>query len=186
MKRNRDYCHRRKKRASWPAARYIALTLAFTAVMLVLIQEVIINARVSSPSMEGTIRTGDRLVGSRLEYLVREPQRFDIIIFYYPDDETQRFIKRIIGLPGETVEIRDGEVYIDDSPQPLPDDFCPETPRGNFGPYQVPEDAYFVLGDNREISRDSRYWNNPYVKRDKIIGKALFRYWPIEEIGKIN
>lgn len=130
--------------------------------------------------------TQDQLFGNRLAYWNHDPERYDIIIFYYPDDETQRFIKRVIGLPGETVEIRDGKVYIDGADVPLRDDFCPETPTGDFGPYRVPENSYFVLGDNREISRDSRYWENPYVNRDKIIGQAGFRYWPLKNMGWIE
>ena len=179
---------KRKKRNSGSQilTEYLVLTLVFTAFMLFLTQKVIINARVPSPSMEPTIMTGDQLFGNRLAYWRHDPERYDIIIFYYPDDETQRFIKRVIGLPGETVEIRDGKVYIDGADVPLRDDFCPETPTGDFGPYHVPEDSYFVLGDNREISRDSRYWKNPYVNRDKIIGQAGFRYWPLKNMGWIE
>ena len=88
------------------------------------------------------------------------------------------FIKRIIGMPGETVEIKDGKVYINGSEEPLKDSFTPETPVGDYGPYTVPEDSYFVLGDNRNYSRDSRFWNNPYVAEDKILGKAVLRYFP--------
>lgn len=179
---------KRKKRNSGSQilTEYLVLTLVFTAFMLFLTQKVIINARVPSPSMEPTIMTGDQLFGNRLAYWRHDPERYDIIIFYYPDDETQRFIKRVIGLPGETAEIRDGKVYIDGADVPLRDDFCPETPTGDFGPYHVPEDSYFVLGDNREISRDSRYWENPYVNRDKIIGQAGFRYWPLKNMGWIE
>lgn len=183
MKRDRKTCHRRRYRSGWSAAQYAVLTLALTAVFLVLTQAVVINARVSSQSMEKTIRPADRLIGSRIAYWCSPPKRYDIIIFYFPDDETQRFIKRVIGLPGETVEIRDGKVYINDSDSPLADDFCPDVPKGNYGPYRVPQDSYFVLGDNREISRDSRYWKNPFVKTEKIIGKALFRYWPLKRMG---
>lgn len=184
MKRiRRKYCHRRRCHTEWTAARYTALILALTAFLLVLTQAVVINARVSSQSMENTIHTSDRLLGNRLAYLWEKPKRNDIIIFYYPDDTSQRFIKRIIGLPGETVEIREGKVYIDGADTPLPDDFCPDTPSGDFGPYHVPEDSYFVLGDNREISRDSRYWKHPYVEKEEIIGKALFCYWPLKDMG---
>ena len=116
-------------------------------------------------------------------YLNSDPERFDIIIFKYPDDETKTFIKRVIGLPGETVEIRDGKVYINGSAEPLDDSFCPEMPTGDFGPYVVPEDSYFVMGDNRENSHDSRYWVNTYVERSAIMGKAVLRYWPLNKIS---
>lgn len=130
--------------------------------------------------------TGDQIFGNRLAYVKSDPQRYDIVIFYYPDDEKQKFIKRVIGLPGETVTIRDGKVYINDSTEPLRDDFCPETPVGDFGPYEVPEGCYFMLGDNRNVSKDSRYWLNPYVEKDKIIGKAFLRYWPLNKISLLN
>ena len=113
-----------------------------------------------------------------------DPERFDIVIFKYPDDESQRFIKRVIGLPGETVEIREGKVYINGSDTPLDDSFTPETPVGNFGPYTIPEGCYFMLGDNRNNSRDSRMWDNPYVKKEKILGKAVLRYFPGIEVLK--
>ena len=76
--------------------------------------------------------------------------------------------------------------YINDSTEPLCDDFCPETPVGDFGPYEVPEGCYFMLGDNRNVSKDSRYWLNPYVEKDKIIGKAFLRYWPLNKISLIE
>ena len=128
--------------------------------------------------------TGDRIFGNRLAYLFEEPERFDIVIFKYPDDESQRFIKRVIGLPGETVEIREGKVYIDGSETPLDDSFTPETPVGDYGPYTVPEGCYFMLGDNRNNSKDSRMWDNPYVKKEKILGKAVLRYFPGIEVLK--
>ena len=77
-------------------------------------------------------------------------------------------------------------MYINDSTEPLCDDFCPETPVGDFGPYEVPEGCYFMLGDNRNVSKDSRYWLNPYVEKDKIIGKAFLRYWPLNKISLIE
>ena len=122
--------------------------------------------------------TGDRIFGNRLAYTFGEPERFDIVIFKFPDDESQLFIKRVIGLPGETVEIRDGKVYIDGSHTPLDDSFTPETPVGDYGPYEVPEDCYFMLGDNRNYSKDSRFWQNTYVEEDKILGKAVLKYFP--------
>lgn len=183
MRENRRKRRRRKRSGGRFWAESVGMTLALAALLLFLSQKVLINARIPSPSMENTIRTGDQLFGNRLAYWNRDPARFDIIIFYFPDDETQRFIKRVIGLPGETVEIRDGKVYIDGADTPLRDDFCPETPTGNYGPYVVPEDSYFVMGDNREISRDSRFWEHPYVSRDEIIGQAVFRYWPLSEAG---
>ena len=146
----------------------------------------IVNAQIPSGSMENTIMTGDRIIGNRLSYLTKDPERFDVIIFKYPDDESQLFIKRIIGLPGETVEIRDGHIYINGSSEPLEDVETKETMIGNYGPYTVPEGCYFVMGDNRNDSKDSRYWINPYVSNDEILGKAVFRYWPITKMKTIQ
>ena len=132
--------------------------------------------------MEDTILRGARVYDNRLAYVFSEPERFDIIIFKYPDDESQLFIKRIIGLPGETVEIRGGNIYIDGSEGPLDDVDTKETMEGSFGPYTVPEGCYFVMGDNRNNSRDSRYWEHTFVSEDEILGKAVFRYWPVNKM----
>ena len=158
---------------SWIAC--IVVTILLTEFIL---NFVIINANIPSGSMENTIMTNDKLIALRTSYWFNDPKRGDIIIFKYPDDESQLFIKRVIGLPGETVEIKDGKVYIDGSETPLDDSFIPETMKGSFGPYQVPEDCYFMLGDNRNNSKDSRYWKNTYVRFDQIVGKAVIRYYP--------
>ena len=80
--------------------------------------------------------------------------------------------------PGDKVEIIDGKVYINDSETPLEDSYVPETPLGSFGPYEVPENCYFMMGDNRNNSKDSRYWTNTFVRFDQIVGKAEIRYFP--------
>lgn len=157
---------------------YIKMIIFVVAVVLVVNNFLLINARVPSESMENTIMTGDRFFGNRLAYLFDDPERFDIVVFKYPDDESQLFVKRVIGLPGETVEIKDGKVYINGSQTPLDDSFTPETPMGDYGPYVVPEGSYFMLGDNRNHSGDSRFWKQPYVEKEKIVGKAIFRYFP--------
>ena len=157
------------------------IIIAFV-VALFLNYVVVINSTVPSGSMEPTIMTGSRMIGLRLSYTFSEPERGDIIIFKYPDDTSQNFVKRIIGLPGETVEIIDGVTYIDGVA--LEEDYLAETPyEEDFGPYVVPEGCYFVMGDNRNNSKDSRYWENTFVPEDYIIGKALFCYWPLGYAG---
>ena len=106
--------------------------------------------------------------------------RFDIVVASEKDDDgkTKDIVKRVIGLPGDKVEIKDGKVYINDSETPLDDSFVSETPLGSFGPYEVPENCYFMMGDNRNNSKDSRYWQNTYVQFDQIVGKAEIRYFP--------
>ena len=154
-------------------------SIAIGVIIAVLINRfVLINARVPSASMENNIMTGDRLFGYRLAYVNEEVERGDIVIFKFPDDESQLFIKRVIGLPNETVTIIDGKVYIDDNKEPLYEPYLAQEMVGTFGPYEVPENCYFMLGDNRNYSRDSRFWENTYVSKDKILGKALFRYFP--------
>ena len=142
---------------------YAKIILVVFVIAFLLGHFVYINARVPSGSMEQTIMTGDRVFGNRLAYKNKEPERFDIVIFKYPDDPSQLFVKRVIGLPGETVNIVDGKVYINDSEEPLDDSFCPETPEGSFGPYTVPEIAIYVRGQSYH-SMDSRYWTNTFVE----------------------
>lgn len=166
---------------------YIKLILIVVIVMVGLQRYVIINAQIPSESMENNIMTGDRIFGNRLAYISSEPKRFDVVIFKFPDDESQYFIKRVIGLPGESIDIVDGKVYIDGSDTPLDDSFCKETPLGvGDGHFEVPENSYFMLGDNRNVSKDSRFWKNPYVQKDKILGEAVLRYWPITKISLIK
>jgi signal peptidase I len=138
---------------------------------------VIVNATVPTGSMKNTIMVDDRLVAFRLSYMFSEPERFDIVVFRYPDDETEYYVKRIIGLTGETVLIREGKVYIDGAVSPLRDDFVRESPFGGYGPFVVPEGRYFMLGDNRNDSQDSRFWVNRYVAKGKILGKVVFKYY---------
>lgn len=166
-----------------------AFTLLITlGIVLVLKNFIIINAKVPTGSMENTIMPGDNLLGFRLAYLTEEPKRGDIIFFYFPDDETQKYVKRIIGLPGETVTILDGKIYINDSTEPLDEPYLKEEWTRGTGPYvfEIPEDSYLCLGDNRNRSADAREWNNPYVTKEKIIGKALFTYFPFDRWGTVE
>ena len=139
------------------------------------------NAVVPTGSMINTIQEGDRIIASRLAYINEDPKRYDVIIFHYPDDESQLFVKRIIGMPGETINIKNGIVYITDANGNTTEarsDFVTNcVPTGDFGPYTVPLGSYFVMGDNRNISNDARYWNNTYVKKEQIIGKAIVKYY---------
>lgn len=134
------------------------------------------GALVPSGSMEETVMTGSRIMINRLAYIAEEPQRGDIVAFYYPDDGETLYLKRIMGLPGETVEGIDGYVYINGIK--LENDFTSERMECDFSPFEVPENCYFMLGDNRNNSWDSRYWQNSFVKKEEIIGKAAFIFYP--------
>lgn len=163
------------------------LTFAVAIVAALFIKYcLIINADVPTGSMENTIMPGDRLIGNRLAYLKEGPQRGDIVVFHYPDDENELFVKRVIGLPGESVHIEDAKVYIDGVE--LEESYLKEEWTIATGTYdfEVPEDCYLMLGDNRNNSKDARYWENKYVNIDKILGKALFIYWPFSDFGSLN
>ena len=138
----------------------------------------LMNTEIPTGSMEDTIPTGSRIISSRVHYWFSDPERGDVILFEPPDGDIYPYVKRVIGLPGETVTIIDGLVYINDSSEPLDEPYLKEIPVGDFGPYVVPEGCYFVMGDNRNHSNDSRYWNNTFVPRDNVYAKALFSYWP--------
>lgn len=158
---------------------YLTIAVATIVSMIIIYTQILINAYIPSESMENTLMTGDRVIGNRLAYkLGKDPKRFDIVMFYAPDDPSTIYIKRVIGLPGEHVTIKNGKVYINDSKKPLDDSFIPEDMEttGNKT-YLVPANCYFMLGDNRNDSLDSRYWDNPYVSEDMIIAKAIFKYW---------
>ena len=136
------------------------------------------NAEVPTGSMMPIVQPDDRLIVNRLSYLFAEPKRGDIVMFAFPDNEEENYLKRIIGLPGEKIEIKKGLVYVNDSKEPLSEPYLNDPPNGDYGPYNVPEGCYFMLGDNRDISKDARQWENKFVKKEKIVGKALLRYYP--------
>lgn len=138
----------------------------------------IMNTVVPSGSMEDTIPKPSRIISLRFSYWFSDPDRGDVILFDPPDGGEYCYVKRVIGLPGETIVIRDGRVYINDAEIPLEEHYLKEAPLGDFGPYEVPEGCYFVLGDNRNNSSDSRYWITPYVPRENIHAKAVIGYWP--------
>ena len=137
----------------------------------------IVNAEVPTGSMENTIMAGDRILALRTSYWFDEPEAGDIAVFRYPDDLSGKtlYVKRIIGTEGDIIEVADGEVYVNG--EKLTEDYIAETTLGDFGPYIVPEDSYFMMGDNRNHSLDSRFWENKYVHEDEILGKVVLRYY---------
>jgi signal peptidase I len=137
----------------------------------------IVNAEVPTGSMENTIMPGDRILALRTSYWFDEPQEGDVTVFRYPDDPAGKtlYVKRIIGAEGDVIEVADGEVYVNG--EALEEDYIAEMTMGDFGPYIVPEDSYFMMGDNRNHSLDSRYWEDKFVHEDEILGKVVLRYY---------
>lgn len=144
---------------------------------------------IPSDSMLPTLKIGDRLVVEKVSYRLHPPERGDIIVFeppqalqergYLPD---QAFIKRVIGQPGQQIEVHNGRVYADG--QPLPEPYILQPPKYDWGPAIVPNDQYFVMGDNRNNSNDSHVWG--FLPRQNIIGRAFFRFWPFDRFGLVK
>lgn len=163
--------------------REYAEALVVALLLALFIRTFVVQAfRIPSGSMIPTLLVGDQILVDKLAYRFRSPRRDDVIVFRFPKDETRDFIKRIVGLPGETLEVRNRKVYInnrllDDTGfayHELFDNFR-IPPRDDFGPVAIPEGKYFVMGDNRENSQDSRFWG--FLDADKIIGRAFIIYW---------
>ena len=137
---------------------------------------------IPSPSMETTLMTNDRIIVNKFIYKINEPERGDIIVFQYPLDPERDFVKRVIALEGETIEVRDNYVYING--KRLEEPYIQDTMVFNFGPVRVPKDHLFVMGDNRNNSDDSRVWGALHTKY--LVGKTVFKYWPPNRIGGID
>ena len=151
-------------------------------ISVLILRFVIVNAQVPTGSMKNTILIGDRLIGFRLSYIFDSPKRGDVIIFKYPDNEKENFVKRVIGEPGDTVKIERGIVYINDIAIDEPYIREPMNVNAQTLEFHVPDNCYFVMGDNRNESWDSRYWTTThYVEKSKIIAKVLFKYFNDEE-----
>jgi signal peptidase I len=134
-------------------------------------------ARVEGLSMAPTLADQDRLVVNKLIYLLHAPQRGDIVMLYYPEDPDKSFVKRVIGDPGDVIRIVDGRVFVNDVE--LLDSFVAPEYRSHddYGPYTVPAAHYFVMGDHRNNSSDSRTWGP--VPKKYIVGKVQLRWWPL-------
>lgn len=134
-------------------------------------------ARVEGRSMAPTLEDQDRLIVNKLVYRIADPRRGDIVMLYYPLDPDKSFVKRVIAEENDTVRIVEGRVYVNDVP--LHDDYIPEDYRSHddWGPQVIPEGYYFVMGDHRNNSSDSRHWG--MVPKKYIIGKVQIRWWPV-------
>ncbi len=159
----------------------IVETILISLVLFLGINAVTARVRVDGHSMAPTFNSGEFIIVSKLAYKFGEPQRGDVVVFHLPRDPSQDYIKRVIGLPGETVDIRDGTVFVDS--QPLEEPYLDDKTRYT-GTWFVPEGTLFVLGDNRNNSSDSHSWGP--VPMEYIIGKAVFVYWPLASLGLVD
>lgn len=171
-------------------------SIIIAIILALVIRTFVVQAfKIPSGSMEDTLAIGDHILVSKFIYgtkipfsdkrilKIRDPRRGDVIVFEYPEDPSKDFIKRVIGTPGDEVEVKEKKVYINGMPYENPHevhkekDLIPreQNPRDNFGPVKVPENSYFVMGDNRDRSYDSRFWG--FVKNSKIKGLAFIKYW---------
>lgn len=160
---------------------WIKIIAAAVVLALIMNTFIIANSTIPSGSMENTIQIGDRVIGFRLSYKFQEPERGDIVIFDHKirdSDKEKHYVKRIIGLPGDIIDIREGKVYINNSESPLEEPYLKEEMQPENLHFEVPEDSYFMMGDNRNESYDSRYWQYTYIKKNQILAKVLFRYFP--------
>jgi signal peptidase I len=176
--------------------REYAESIIIAALLALVIRTFIVQAfKIPSGSMEDTLAIGDHILVNKFLYgtkipftdkkilKIRDPSRGDVVVFEYPEDPSKDFIKRVIGTPGDEVEVRNKKVFVNGKIYENPHEIHKElgivpkeqNPRDNFGPIKVPEGALFVMGDNRDRSYDSRFWG--YVKYDKIKGLAFIKYW---------
>lgn len=160
---------------------YVGIVLAITFLIITFVGQ---RTHVSGESMENTLDDGDRLIVDKLTYRFHDPERFDIIVFPFRYKDNTYYIKRIIGLPGETVQIVDGEIYING--ELLEESYGREVMQDAglaAEPITLGDDEYFVLGDNRNYSSDSRDPSVALIHRKEIIGRAWLRIWPLNSFG---
>lgn len=153
--------------------RAVIAYVLFLAIIFAGFKYIWILSLVPTGSMEPTINEGDIALGTRYDIEEEDIERYDILIFFPPDEPDTTYIKRVIGLPGEVIEVRDGKVYANG--EELDDSFVrfPMNRRGD-GVYSVPEGCYFFLGDNRNHSNDSRFWTEKYVPLENIVAKSKY------------
>jgi len=156
-------------------------TLVLSVLLFLAINAISARIRVDGSSMEPTLQTGEFVVVNRLAYKIGEPELSDVVVFHFPGDPGLEYIKRVVGLPGDSVRIADGLVYVND--MALNEPYIAAKPRYS-GNWNVPDGHLFVLGDNRNNSSDSHNWGS--VPMENIIGEAFFVYWPPTDWGRVT
>ena len=162
----------------WLISIVVAVVLAF------LIRQFVVELYiVDGPSMRPTLQSQQRLVVNKFIYRFREPEKGEILVFQYPRDPSRDFIKRVIAVPGDTVEIKAGRVLVND--QVLSEDYILEKTRGDYPKSTVPQGTVFVMGDNRNNSEDSRFADVGFVPDALIKGKAVLVFWPVADLKSL-
>jgi len=184
-KRWKEYKAHLKASSPWKyyCLEFIESILVALIIVLIVRETLIQPSVVPTSSMVPTLKIGDRLFVNRVVYYFNTPERGDIVVFPSPDDDGKDYVKRCIGLPGDVVEIKNGIVFVNGKQFVIPGANILED-HTYYGPHRVYDGHYFVLGDNRAHSYDSRSWG--YVKEETIIGKAWFTFWPISQIRVIR
>jgi len=171
-----------KKRPAWLSFSFELLqTLLMAVVLYFLIDAVLGRVRVENISMQPSLKPGEFILVNKMEYRLGDFKRGDVVVFHYPRNPEEDYIKRIIGLPGDKVTIQNGQVLINNTV--LQESYIASPPVYQ-GTWEVPEDSIFVLGDNRNQSSDSHSWG--FVPKEFVIGKALVIYWPLENLKILN
>jgi len=171
--------------SSLTETKYWIREICFATLMTILILVFVVQpVRVEGTSMQPNLVDKERLFVSKFVYHFGGVERGDLVVFWYPKNKTKCFIKRVIALPGELIEIRQGIVYVNN--EPLNERYALlEDPDYYFHPpTQIPSESYFVMGDQRSSSNDSRHWG--FVPLSLIFGKAVFRYWPVSKMGLLH
>lgn len=173
-----------KKFKPWKSFMFYVIAIL---IFFLILNTFIFNAVIPSSSMEKTINPNDRVIGLKSAYWFSDVEREDIVIFNSAE-EGRYLVKRVIGLPGDEIEIKGGCVYVNN--EKLDEDYLKQQGVTDSGtvkePFTVPDDCYFMLGDNRLNSLDARYWNNKFISKKSIIAKVIFRYYPFDSVGKVG
>lgn len=168
------------RKETWSWIRWLGITLVVTLLIRGFVFEPV---RVDGPSMESTLITDEIIAVSKAHYRLGTPQRGDVVVCHFLDD-TANYVKRVVGLPGEVVELRNSILHING--QPIDEPYLDKPNAHDFGPVIVPENAYFVMGDNRGNSTDSRNQVIGAIPRSRLVGKAMAIMWPFSNIGVVR
>ena len=170
-----------KKSGFWRFFVDVLETLILSVILFMAINAVSARIRVDGSSMETTLHSGEFVIVNKISYKLPSPTRGDIVVFHFPRDPEQEYIKRVIGLPGDEVSIAEGNVFVNG--QQLNEPYIASKP-SYPGKWTVPDEHLFVLGDNRNNSSDSHSWG--YLPEENLLGKAMFVYWPPSDWGQVT